>query len=126
MGLENLEEATTIRRMKWIFGKKRVSGDTGWFRSKHLKVVGPDFWGKFDIYIDRNLHIAIFLPKADHAVHVLRGTVDRATLHYTYSAAGKRTSAGTLFSGQIQWHLSPTELQFHGLRLPDARQRYRA
>lgn len=112
--------------MKWFFGKKRTSGDIGWFRSKHLKVEGPDFWGKFDVYIDRNLHIAIFLPKADHSVHVLRGTVERATLHYTYSATGRRTSAVTLFSDQIQWHLSPTEIQFHGLRLPDARKRYRA
>ena len=112
--------------MKWLFGKKRPSRETGWFRSKRLKVNGPEFWGKFEVYVDENLHIAMFLPKADHSVHVLRGTMERATLHYTYSAAGKRTSAVTLFSDQIQWELTHTEIRFRGLRLPDERRRYLA
>ena len=124
--LANLGKETTIGPMKWFFGQKRSSRDAGWFRSKHLKVIGPDFWGKFEIFIDRNLHIAMFLPKADHSVHVLRGTMERATLHYTYNGAGKRTSAVTLFNAQIQWHLGPTEIQFNGLRLPDEKRRYLA
>jgi len=112
--------------MKWFFRKKRSSTDTDWFRAKRLKVLGPNFWGKFEIFIDQNLHIAMFLPKADHSVHVLRGTMTRATLHYTYNAAGKRTSAVTLFEDQIQWQMSPTEIQFEGLRLPEAKRRYLA
>ncbi len=112
--------------MKWFFSKKRASGDTGWFRSKRLKVTGPDFWGKFEIFIDQNLHVAMFLPKADHSVHVLRGTMARATLHYTYDTTGKRSSAVTMFSDQIQWHMGPTEIQFSGLRFPDKKRRYLA
>jgi len=115
-----------MTRMKWFFGKKRASKDASRSSSKHLKVVGPDFWGKFDVFVDQSLHVAMFLPKADHSIHVLLGTPARATHHYTFNAAGKRTSAVMMFRDQIEWRMSQSGIQFQGLRLPDETKRYQA
>ncbi len=111
--------------MRWLFGKNR-SSNTGWLRSKRLKVQGPTFWGKFEIFVDQDLHVAIFLPKMDRSIHVLIGTISEATLHLTFNASGKRTQTLALHSDEIQWRLNPADIQFLGRRLPPGEKQYTA
>ena len=70
--------------------------------------------------------MAMFLPKMDQSIHVLIGTISEATLHLTYNASGMRTQTLALHSDEIQWCLSPSEIQFQGRRLPPGEKQYTA
>lgn len=46
-----------------------------WSRAKRITVIGPPFFGKYEIYVDNKLDVALLLPKTDGTVHVLIGTI---------------------------------------------------
>ena len=105
-------------------GDKEVGGKRRGPRSKCMTVKGPEFWGRFELYIDRDENVALVLPKMDRSIHVLLGTLSEASVHFTFGGSGERTSAVNIEAGGIQWAITPSDVVFSGTQLLEAQASY--
>ncbi|MCH7917461.1 MAG: hypothetical protein IIC50_05690 [Planctomycetes bacterium] len=110
--------------MGFLLGDKDVGGKRRGLRSKCLTIEGPEFWGRFELYIDRDEKVALVLPKMDRSIHVLLGTLSEASVHLTFGDSGERTSAVNIGAGGIRWAITPSDIVFSGTQLPDVQASY--
>lgn len=89
-----------------------------------LTIKGPEFWGRFELYIDRDEKVALVLPKMDRSIHVLLGTLSEASVHLTFGGSGERTSAVNIEAGGIQWAITASGVVFSGTQLPEVQASY--
>lgn len=89
-----------------------------WSRSKRIDVDGPDFWGKYEVFVDDALDVAIFLPKRDFSVHILFGNVIGASCYLKYDSSGELLNQELILKGGIDWKINPTRVLFRGHGLP--------
>ncbi len=110
--------------MGLLWGDKDADGKRRGLGSMCLTIKGPEFWGRFELYIDRDEKVALVLPKMDRSIHVLLGTLSEASVHLTFGGSGERTSAVNIEAGGIQWAITPSDVVLSGTQLPEAQASY--
>ena len=95
-----------------------------WSQCKRIDIDGPDFWGRYEAFVDTGLNVAFFLPKNDHSIHVLIGNVIEASRHQKYSSSGELLTDDTLPQGGIEWKINPAKVLFRGHGLPPSHKIY--
>jgi hypothetical protein len=96
-----------------------------WSQAKRIDVLGPHFWGQYDVYVDVAFNVAFFLPKADATLHVFVGNVVEATQWLKYGSSGDMVLDQQLDAGALQWKINPDQLLFRGRMLPPDERVYR-
>jgi len=96
-----------------------------WSQSKKIEVEGPDFLGRYFIYVDPNFNVAIFLPKADRTLHVLVGDIFRAHRWIECDQTGEKVKDGTPPTEAFQWKINPKNIWYRGSGFPPDKPGYR-
>lgn len=109
-----------------VFSKIAGTGDKAkWSQSKKIAVAGPDFFGKYFIYVDPNFNVAIFLPKSDGTLHVLTGDISQAHRWIKCDQRGKRLKDKVPPEGAFQWKIHPRNIRYAGTGFPPDKPGYR-
>ena len=95
-----------------------------WSQCKRIQVDGPDFWGRYEVFVDRALDVAIFLPKNDFSVHIVAGNIIEASRYLKYDPSGELSNDTSITKGSIEWKINPTKVLFRGHGLPPDRSIY--
>jgi len=96
-----------------------------WSQCKRIKVDGPDFWGRYEVFVDSALDVAFFLPKSDFSVHILAGNVIEASRWLKYEPSGKLLNDESIPKGNIEWKINPTRVLLRGRGLPPDKSIYK-
>jgi len=96
-----------------------------WSRAKRITVVGPEFWGQYDVFVDQNFDVAFFMSKADATLHVFVGNPVEATQWLKYEPNGSVSLNDELERGALEWKINPKNVLFRGSMLPPGRTVYR-
>lgn len=113
MGLINLIS-------KLIGVEKKVK----WSRAKHITIVGPEFWGQCDVFVDQNFDVAFFVSKADATLHVFVGNLFEASQWLKYEPDGSVSLNKELERGVLEWKINPRNILFRGRMLPPGKTVY--
>ena len=89
-----------------------------WSQCKRIEIDGPDFWDRYEVFVDSALDVAFFLPKSAYSIHVLIGNVIKASHHQKFVSSGELLTDDTLPKGGIEWKINPTRVLFRGHGLP--------
>lgn len=89
-----------------------------WSRAKKISVEGPPFFGKYDVYVDNQLDVAMILPKTDGTVHVLRGNIIGCQRWGKYDHNCNQLEGDDFRKGVIDWKINRDKVLFRGTGLP--------
>jgi len=98
---------------------KDVPNILKWSRNKHFLVSGPEFWGTYHIYIDRNLNHYILLPKADLTTHVFIGNPVEAEEWRKYDEDLNLVLSKNMKAPSLEWKIYKDYVLFKGKMLPE-------
>lgn len=99
--------------------------DDIWSRAKKIEVVGPDFFGRYSIYVDPKSNVAIFLPKSDKSLHIFIGDIYRANRWIICDIKGLKVIDKTPLEEAYQWKINPKDIWYRGTGLPPGKSGYR-
>ena len=89
-----------------------------WSQSKKISVIGPDIFGYYDIFVDRNFNVAFFLPKDDGTLHVLKGNIVRGEQYLKFESNGEISVDKELPPKGFEWKINPENILLRGEALP--------
>ena len=99
--------------------------DDIWSRAKKIEVVGPDFFGRYSIYVDPKSNVAIFLPKSNKTLHIFIGDIFRANRWIICDITGLKVIDKTPPEEAYQWKINPKDIWYRGTGLPPGKSGYR-
>lgn len=99
--------------------------DDIWSRAKKIEVVGPDFFGRYSIYVDLKSNVAIFLPKSNKTLHIFIGDIFRANRWIICDITGLKVIDKTPPEEAYQWKINPKDIWYRGTGLPSGKSGYR-
>lgn len=99
--------------------------DDIWSRAKKIEVVGPDFFGRYSIYVDPKSNVAIFLPKSNKTLHIFIGDIFRANRWIICDIKGLKVIDKNLSDEAYQWKINPKDIWYKGTRLPSGKSDYK-
>lgn len=99
--------------------------DDIWSRAKKIEVVGPDFFGRYSIYVDHKSNVAIFLPKSNKTLHIFIGDIFRANRWIICDITGLKVIDKTSPEEAYQWKINPKDIWYRGKGLPRGKSGYR-
>jgi hypothetical protein len=99
--------------------------DDIWSRAKRIEVVGPDFFGRYTIYIDPKSNVAIFLPKSNKTLHIFIGDIFRAKRWIICDMIGLKVIDKIPPEEAYQWKINPKDIWYRGTGLPAGKSGYR-
>ncbi len=99
--------------------------DDIWSRNKKIEVVGPDFFGRYSIYVDPKSNVAIFLPKSNKTLHIFIGDIFRANRWIKCDPTGLKVIDKTPPKEAYQWKINPKDIWYRGTGLPPGKSGYR-
>jgi hypothetical protein len=91
--------------------------DDIWSRAKKIEVVGPDFFGRYSIYVDPKSNVAIFLPKSNKTLHIFIGDIYRANRWIVCDIKGLKVIDKTPPEEAYQWKINPRDIWYGGTGL---------
>ena len=99
--------------------------DGNWSQAKKIEVVGPDFFGRYSIYVDPKSNVAIFLPKSNKILHVFIGDIYRAHRWIVCDIKGLKVIDKTPPEEAYQWKINRRDIWYGGTGLPPGKSGYR-
>ena len=99
--------------------------DDIWSRAKKIEVVGPDFFGRYTIYVDPKSNVAIFLPKSNKTLHIFIGDIYRANRWIICDIKELKVIDKTPPEKAYQWKINPKDIWYSGTELPPGKSGYR-
>ena len=99
--------------------------DDIWSRAKKIEVVGPDFFGRYTIYVDPKSNVAIFLPKSNKTLHIFIGDIYRANRWIICDIKELKVIDKTPPEEAYQWKINPKDIWYSGTELPPGKSGYR-
>ena len=109
-----------------FFGKlKGIEEKAKWSQCKKIEVVGPVFFGQYSIYIDPDLNVAIFLPRANRSFHIFMGDIFRAHRWIKYDQSGEKIKDEAPPEEAFQWKINPKNIWYRGTGFPPHKPAYR-
>jgi len=99
--------------------------DDTWSRAKKIEVVGPDFFGRYSVYVDLKSNVAIFLPKSNKKLHIFIGDTIRANRWIICDITGLKVIDKTASEEAYQWRINPKDIWYKGTGLPSGESGYR-
>jgi len=99
--------------------------DDIWLRAKKIEVAGPDFFGRYSIYVDPKSNVAIFLPKSNKTLHIFIGDIYRATRWIIFDIKLLKVIDKTPHEDAFQWKINPQNIWYRGTGLPPGKSGYR-
>ena len=102
-----------------------IEGKVKWSRAKKIEVVGPDFFGRYYIYVDHQFNVAIFLPKSDRTLHIFVGDILRAHRWIKCNQAGVKTRDESPPAEAFEWKINPRNIWYRGTGFPPGKPGYR-
>lgn len=102
-----------------------IEGKVEWSRAKKIEVVGPDFLGRYYIYVDPEFNVAIFLPKSDRTLHIFIGDIFRAHRWIKCDQAGKKVKDENPPEEAFEWKINPKNIWYRGTGFPPEKPGYR-
>jgi hypothetical protein len=96
-----------------------------WSRAKKIEVVGPDFFGRYSIYVDPKSNVAIFLPKSNKTLHIFIGDIFRAKRWIIYDMKGLKVKDKILPEEFYKWEINSKNIWYRGTGLPPGKPGYR-
>jgi len=94
-------------------------------RAKKIEVVGPDFFGRYSIYVDPKSNVAIFLPKSNKTLHIFIGDIFRANRWIICDITGLKVIDKIPPEEAYQWKINPKDIWYKGTGLPPGKSGYR-
>ena len=94
-------------------------------RAKKIEVVGPDFFGRYSIYVDPKSNVAIFLPKSNKTLHIFIGDIYRANRWIICDMKGLKVTDKTPSEEAYQWKINLKNIWYRGTGLPPGKSGYR-
>ena len=94
-------------------------------RAKKIEVVGPDFFGRYSIYVDPKSNVAIFLPKSNKTLHIFIGDIFRANRWIICDIKGLKVIDKIPPEEAYQWKINPKDIWYRGTGLPSGKSGYR-
>jgi len=98
--------------------------DDIWSLAKKIEVVGPDFFGRYSIYVDPKSNVAIFLPKSNKTLHIFIGNIFRANRWIICNFKGLKVIDKTPSEEAYQWKINPKDIWYRGTGLPAGKSGY--
>jgi hypothetical protein len=99
--------------------------DDIWLRAKKIEVAGPDFFGRYSIYVDPKSNVAIFLPKSNKTLHIFIGDIYRANRWIIYDTKLLKVIDKTPQEEAYQWKINSKNIWYKGTGLPPGKSGYR-
>jgi len=99
--------------------------DEIWSQAKKIEVVGPDFFGRYSIYVDHKSNVAIFLPKSNKTLHIFIGDIFRANRWIICDITGLKVIDKTPPKETYQWKINSKDIWYRGTGLPPGKSGYR-
>ena len=96
-----------------------------WSQSKKIAVVGPDFLGKYIVYVDPNFNVAFFFPKSDRTLHIFLGDIFRAHRWIKCNSGGRKIKDETPPEEAFQWKINPKNIWYKGTGFPPDKPGYK-
>jgi hypothetical protein len=96
-----------------------------WSRAKKIEVVGPDFFGRYSIYVDPKSNVGIFLPKSNKTLHIFIGDIFRANRWIICDMTGLKVIDKIPPEEAYQWKINPKDIWYRGTGLPPGKPGYR-
>jgi hypothetical protein len=106
-------------------GSDEKDYDDNWSRAKKIEVVGPDFFGRYTIYVDPKSNVAIFLPKSNKTFHIFIGDIYRANRWIICDINKFKVINKTPPEKAYQWKINPKNIWYRGTGLPPGKFGYR-
>ena len=91
-----------------------VEAKVEWSRCKKIHMAGPDAWGQYDVFVDSNFNVALFIPGASSSLLIFAGNVVEATVALKYDSDGTVVMNGNLERGDLEWKINPSRILFRG------------
>jgi hypothetical protein len=99
--------------------------DLTWSRAKKIDVAGPDFFGRYSIYVDPKSDVAIFLPKSNKTLHIFIGDIFRAKRWIIYDMKGLKVKDKIPPEDAYKWEINSKNIWYRGTGLPPGKPGYR-
>ena len=87
-----------------------------WSRAKKIEVVGPDFFGRYSIYVD---------PKSNKTLHIFIGDIFRAKRWIIYDMKGLKVKDEIPPEEAYKWEIDSKNIWYRGTGLPAGKAGYR-
>ena len=94
-------------------------------RAKKIEVFGPDFFGRYSIYVDQKSNVAIFLPKSNKTLHIFIGDIFRANRWIVCDLSGVKVIDKSPPKEAYQWKINSKNIWYRGIGLPPGKSGYR-
>ena len=102
-----------------IIGKSTgIERKVKWSRGKMIQVYGPPFFGDYNIFVDFDFNVAVFLPKDDKTLHVFVGNIVKANRWMKFDSNGNKVLDKILSEGSFEWKINPKTILYRGKMLP--------
>jgi hypothetical protein len=108
-----------------VDGSQKKGYDNIWLRAKKIEVAGPDFFGRYSIYVDPKSNVAIFLPKSNKTLHILIGDIYRANRWIICDTKLLKVLEKTPQEEAYQWKINSKNIWYKGTGLPPDKSGYR-
>ena len=102
-----------------------ATSNVEWSRAKKIVVSGPDIFGDYEIFVDANFNVAIFLPKSDRTMHILMGDIVRAHRWIKCDEAGQKIVDKTPPRDAFEWKINSDFILYRGKGFPPEEKVYR-
>jgi hypothetical protein len=99
--------------------------DNIWSRAKKIEVFGPDFFGRYSIYVDQKTNVAIFLPKFNKTLHIFIGDIFRANRWIVCDLTSIKVIDKSPPEEAYQWKINTKNIWYRGTGLPPGKSGYR-
>ena len=99
--------------------------DDIWSRAKKIEVFGPDFFGRYSIYVDPKSNVAIFLPKSNKTLHIFIGDIFRANRWIVCDLTGVKVKDKNPTEEAYKWKINSKTIWYAGTGLPPGKSGYR-
>jgi hypothetical protein len=99
--------------------------DDIWSRAKKIEVIGPDFFGRYSIYVDPKSNVAIFLPKSNRTLHIFIGDIFRANRWIICDIKGLKVIDKIPKEEAYHWEINPKDIWYSGVGFPPGKSGYR-
>jgi len=106
-------------------GSEEKYYDDIWLQAKKIEVAGPDFFGRYSIYVDPKSNVAIFLPKSNKTLHIFIGDIYGANRWIICDLRLLKVIDKSPQENAYQWKINPQNIWYKGTGLPPGKSGYR-
>ena len=107
-----------MRIVKLLSKLLGIAAKVKWSRGKKLEVSGPEAFGVYHIYVDRDFRVAVFLPKADGHLTILVGDIVKGRRFLVYGPDGAKKGEAEIPKGEFEWKINPDRFLFKTAGVP--------